>query len=69
MRRTTVLAATVFALCLPALATAEPRFQVRCQSTHVATVDPIVAPGQRSEHEHEFFGNRSTNRNSTYRSM
>ena len=70
MRRTTILLTALVTLAsVPALATAEPRFQVRCMSTHVATVDPIVAPGQRSEHEHEFFGNRSTNRNSTYRSM
>ena len=69
MRSSAILVVTSFVLCIPAWVSAEPRFQVRCKSTHVATVDPIVAPGQRSEHEHEFFGNRSTDRNSTYRSM
>ena len=71
MRRTPILIillALAF-LTLPATASAEPRFQVRCRPTHVARVDPIVAPGRRSEHQHEFFGNRSTNKDSTYRSM
>jgi hypothetical protein len=45
------------------------RFQVRCFSSHVATVDPIVSPGGPSAHEHEFFGNRSTNAFSTYETM
>ena len=70
MKRTTLLVTLLISfLSLPALASAESRFQVRCKSTHVASVDPIVAPGRRSEHEHEFFGNRSTNKDSTYRSM
>lgn len=70
MKRTTIILITLASLLnVPALASAEPRFQVRCTSTHVARVDPIVAPGHRSEHDHEFFGNRSTNKNSTYRSM
>ena len=71
MRRTSILI-IMFALALGSLsrdASAEPRFQVRCRPTRVARVDPIVAPGQRSEHQHEFFGNRSTNKDSTYRSM
>jgi len=59
----------VVLLTLPGLASAEPRFQLRCMSSHIATVDPIVAPGQRSEHQHEFFGNRTTKRSSTYASM
>lgn len=48
---------------------AEPRFQVRCDTSHLAQEDPIVAPGARSEHMHEFFGNKSTNKDSTYESM
>ena len=71
MRRTSILI-IMLALALGSLSTdasAEPRFQVRCRPTRVARVDPIVAPGQRSEHQHEFFGNRSTNKDSTYRSM
>ena len=71
MRRASILIAlSILALGTLALAaSAEPRFQVRCRPTHVAKVDPIVAPGRRSEHQHEFFGNRSTNKDSTYRSM
>ena len=57
------------ALPVPAAQAAEPRFQVRCDHSHYAQEDPIVAPGERSEHEHEFFGNRSTNKDSTYQSM
>lgn len=51
------------------VANARGRFQVRCMSSHVATVDPIVAPGMPSAHQHEFFGNRTTNADSTYASM
>lgn len=64
-----VVGSLIALLSLPAVASSEPRFQVRCMSTHVARADPIVAPGARSAHEHEFFGNRSTNKDSTYRSM
>jgi hypothetical protein len=66
MKRAIILAfALVGVLALPAQA----RFQVRCFTSHVATVDPIVSPGTASAHEHEFFGNRSTNKDSTYASM
>jgi hypothetical protein len=44
-------------------------FRVECELSHRAQVDPIVAPGQVSAHMHDFFGNRSTNANSTYLSM
>ena len=44
-------------------------FVLRCGSSHLEQVDPIVAPGTASAHLHEFFGNRSTNANSTYQSM
>lgn len=40
-----------------------------CKWSHTALDDPIVAPGADAAHLHEFFGNRSTNRNSTYESM
>jgi hypothetical protein len=53
----------------PAAQAAEPRFQVRCDHSHLAQEDPIVAPGERSEHMHEFFGNTTTNKDSTYESM
>lgn len=59
----------VLSLTVPAAQAATPRFQIRCQTSHMARVDPIVSPGQRSAHMHEFFGNVSTNADSTYRSM
>ena len=70
MRKLLVLAAVANLLVgiTPAQA-ATPRFQVRCMSSHIATVDPIVSPGEPSAHEHEFFGSRTTNADSTYASM
>jgi len=56
-------------LPLPAAQAANPRFQIRCQSSHLAQEDPIVAPGMPSAHMHEFFGNETTNKDSTYQSM
>lgn len=49
----------------------EKRFSVFCTFSHSTRQDPIVAPGlhRRSDHEHAFFGNRSTTSNSSYRSM
>jgi hypothetical protein len=44
-------------------------FFVPCATSHVAQADPIISPGQVSAHEHEFFGNTSTNADSTYDSM
>jgi hypothetical protein len=49
--------------------TAERSFRVSCTFSHQRRVDPIVSPGMLSMHMHDFFGNRSTNANSTYRSM
>ena len=63
-----VLVATLM-LPVPAAHAATPRFQIRCSTSHLAQVDPIVSPGTRSAHMHEFFGNTATNANSTYRSM
>jgi len=40
-----------------------------CKWSHTALDDPIVAPGADAAHQHEFFGNTSTNRFSTYESM
>jgi hypothetical protein len=51
---------------ISATAQARPRFQVRCFSSHIANDDPIAGS---PSHEHEFFGNLSTNRDSTYQSM
>ncbi len=56
-------------LPMPAAHAATPRFQIRCQSSHLAQEDPIVSPGTRSAHMHEFFGNTTTNADSTHRSM
>jgi Domain of unknown function (DUF1996) len=44
-------------------------FRIECEFTHRAQVDPVVAPGHTSAHMHDFFGNISTNANSTYASM
>jgi Domain of unknown function (DUF1996) len=44
-------------------------FRVECDLSHRAQVDPIVAPGGIGAHMHDFFGNTSTNANSTYQSM
>jgi hypothetical protein len=55
-------------LPVPAAQAATPRFQIRCQSSHVAQEDPIVSPGVPSAHLHEFFGNTTINARSTYAS-
>lgn len=45
-------------------------FVVHCEPVKVATIDPIVNPGQsESGHEHEFFGNPNVNPNSTTQSL
>lgn len=47
-------------------------FRVECELSHLAQVDPIVMPGPSgtaSEHLHEFFGNTSTDSDSTYADM
>jgi hypothetical protein len=45
-------------------------FAVRCDFSHRAPDDPIVHPGhQGMAHSHDFFGNTSTNYNSTYKSL
>jgi hypothetical protein len=48
----------------------EPSFVVKCDFSHHAQVDPIVDFGKpKSFHMHEFFGNRTTNANSTYKTL
>jgi hypothetical protein len=48
----------------------EPSFVVNCDFSHRNNDDPIVFPGQQgAAHQHEFFGNKSTNYASTYNSM
>jgi hypothetical protein len=49
--------------------TAARSFRVGCKFSHQRRADPIVSPGRRSMHMHDFFGNSSTNARSTYRSM
>jgi hypothetical protein len=47
----------------------EASFVVRCDFSHRKQVDPIVSPGAKSFHIHDFFGNRTTNANSTLASL
>lgn len=45
-------------------------FTVRCPFSHTNNVDPIVMPGMKGmSHQHEFFGNTSTNENSTTQTL
>ncbi|MFC9692962.1 DUF1996 domain-containing protein [Kribbella sp. NPDC056951] len=45
-------------------------FRAECRSSHRAGDDPIVFPGQSGgSHIHEFFGNTTTNANSTLQSL
>jgi hypothetical protein len=45
-------------------------FVVRCDFSHRKHDDPIVFPAERgAAHSHDFFGNRSTNFASTYKSL
>ncbi|GAA0396594.1 hypothetical protein GCM10009133_02110 [Cocleimonas flava] len=48
-------------------AAGESRFV--CHPVRIETVDPILNPGAISNHEHIFWGNAATNRNSTYDSL
>jgi hypothetical protein len=46
------------------------QFWVRCRFSHAAMDDPIVFPGQPgASHMHDFFGNKTTNADSTESSM
>jgi Domain of unknown function (DUF1996) len=44
-------------------------FFTHCRQVKQKQVDPIVAPGLTSSHMHEFFGNKSTDADSTFASM
>ena len=48
-------------------AAGESRFV--CNPVRIETVDPILNPGAISNHEHLFWGNAGTNRNSTFESL
>jgi len=83
LRRSILVAsATLLTLALlapGAASAAEPRaggpvhdgiFLSLCRPSHVATDDPIVHPGEPgASHQHEFFGNTTTNADSTYASL
>jgi hypothetical protein len=78
LRRIPLMAAAAIAAIFLLVTTAssrppkDGRFIVRCGPSHFAQVDPIVAPGPKgtlSGHLHQFFGNRSTDSDSTYESM
>lgn len=82
-RRSILIASTVtltLALLAPgAAAAAEPRvvgplhdgiFLSVCTLSHSASDDPIVHPGETgTSHQHEFFGNTTTDADSTYASL
>jgi uncharacterized protein DUF1996 len=56
----------------PSTESSKGLFIVRCLFSHQRQVDPIVVPGPKgtlSGHLHDFFGNRSTDSDSTYTSM
>ena len=45
-------------------------FRSTCLPSHVAMDDPIVHPGEAgASHQHEFFGNKTTNADSTYANL
>src|SRR5918994_4152103 len=44
-------------------------FVVRCGFSHRAKVDPIVTPGGKAHHMHDFFGNKTTSADSTLTSL
>ena len=45
-------------------------FLSACRFSHTASDDPIVRPGEPgASHQHEFFGNTTTNADSTYESL
>jgi hypothetical protein len=72
LARMVALASLVGLLSLPspsALAANPPKFKVLCKHSHFAREDPIVAPGEMSAHMHDFLGNTTTNKDSTYASM
>ena len=71
MRRlfATLVLVGILVLPVPAAQAATPRFQIRCQTSHLAQEDPIVSPGVPSAHLHEFFGNTTTHSLSSYGSM
>jgi hypothetical protein len=66
-----LLVLAVFAPPMPAAqAGSSGEFHTSCAFSHAAADDPIVFPGEPGmSHLHDFFGNRTTNADSTFRSM
>jgi hypothetical protein len=63
------IATTIVPLSAPP-AFASARFHIECPFHHLKPDDPIVYPGQPgASHLHAFFGNKSTDAFSTYRSL
>ena len=52
-----------------AAASGPVRWIVACAFDHRAQDDPIVSPGKTAGHIHDFYGNTTTNRFSTYKSL
>jgi hypothetical protein len=73
-RRSGARAATLLAVLAPAASARSSdhgaSFAVRCDFSHRAPEDPIVHPNMPGEaHSHDFFGNTSTDADSTYDSL
>lgn len=66
-----IAAAFAPGLSAPDAAEAKPggTFRATCNPSHVSTADPIVKPGPDDAHLHQFFGNTTTNQDSTYASL
>jgi len=63
------IVASLVLFTVPAQASS-PGWLVRCPLSHSVSDDPIVFPGQPgASHLHDFFGNTSTDANSTYDSL
>ena len=71
LRRPTIVIFLIVLWSLaPPTASATPRFHVECPFHHFKADDPIVYPRQPGQsHMHAFFGNKSTDAFSTYRSL
>jgi uncharacterized protein DUF1996/beta-propeller repeat-containing protein len=73
VRKLLPVGAILLALLIPVDARAaagQGQFVVRCTYSHTLMDDPIVFPGQPgASHEHDFFGNKSVDADSTLQSM
>lgn len=68
--RILISAVALVSVLAPPAHASKGEFHVSCDFSHAQQDDPIVFPGQAgASHLHDFFGNASTNANSTYRSM